>query len=153
VSDVSDLKTFVEEAKSQPQAPIKALPPIPEYKAEEFTTLGTSDPFFPRRPVVTNTATMSEKIVSPDGKRERGLLEGYELDEIKKIGVVIDPKKRPILWVQTPDKKVHSVSVGQYLGLNEGKVVKITSTMVLIREQISEGDKWSSRDVQWEIGN
>jgi type IV pilus assembly protein PilP len=153
VADVSDLRAFVDEAKNQPQAPIKLLPPSPEYKAEEFSAAGKSDPFYPQKPVVISAQTINanEKAPSPDGKHVKGLLESYELEELKRVGVLIDPKKKPVLWLQTPDKKVHSVTVGQFVGPNYGKVININAKKVVIREQWYEGDHWVAKDVVWSM--
>jgi len=41
--------------------------------------------------------------------------------------------------IQTPDKQVEQVHVGSYMGLNQGRITKITPTQIDLIEIVSDG--------------
>ena len=53
------------------------------------------------------------------------------------------------IWaaVKSPDGTVHRLQVGNYLGRNHGRVVRITETSVEMREIVPDGKGgWEERD-------
>ncbi|MBU6269861.1 MAG: pilus assembly protein PilP [Betaproteobacteria bacterium] len=90
-------------------------------------------------------ATRSGSGPRPDQNRRREALESFPLDTIRLVGHLTSGGQQfALLQV---GKTVHQVKVGNYVGTNFGRVVKITETEVQIRElvQDSSGD-WSERD-------
>jgi type IV pilus assembly protein PilP len=52
------------------------------------------------------------------------------------------------LWalIKTPDKKIHRISLGQYLGQNFGQVTQIENTQIKLIELIPNGvNSWKQR--------
>jgi type IV pilus assembly protein PilP len=81
----------------------------------------------------------------PDQNRRREALESFPLDTIRLVGHLTSGGQQfALLQV---GKTVHQVKVGNHVGTNFGKVVKITETEVLVREWVQDGSgDWSERD-------
>ena len=67
-----------------------------------------------------------------DGIKEP--LEQYELAQLIFRGMLISPEGQQYALVQRPDGSVASVKVGDYLGLNDGRIVEITPTQINLIE-------------------
>ena len=63
--------------------------------------------------------------------------ESYDIDEIKLLAIAWDKNKHYAL-IMLPDKKAYTITEGTTLGLQGGKVIKITQDTVLIREYVKD---------------
>ena len=61
-----------------------------------------------------------------DIARVKEPLEQYELSQLVFRGVVTSPEGQRYALVQRPDGSVANAEVGDYLGLNDGRIVEIT---------------------------
>lgn len=126
----------IREAPAQPIDP----PPEPEviedfvYSAREFRS-----PFIAPS-VVTAKVDESENTegVRPDLERVKEPLEEYELAQLVYRGSVVSPDGKQYGLVQRPDNSVTSVQVGEYLGLNNGRIVEITPTQINLIEIVPD---------------
>lgn len=64
-------------------------------------------------------------------------LESYDLDEIRLIGIVFDGKEY-LASVVLPDGKGFTVKRGMRIGINGGKIIKITEDSLLVREYLPD---------------
>ncbi len=107
----------------------KPMMPLPEPKADAsvpyvYQARTVRDPFMPplelRTQEVTDTANLPE-------------LQRYPVGDFTLIGIVWT-KARKIAMVSTPDGKGHTLKVGTRVGLEHGKVRRITRDAVIIEE-------------------
>lgn len=146
---MDDLQKFVSDAKNQPQTPIKSLPPIPDYNPIPYEGLSLADPFFPRRLIVEGAGGSKVGMPPPpDAARAKEFLEYIALDQLKMVGFFFNAQKRPVALIQAPDKRIHMVGVGQHMGLNYGKVVKLNEDGFSLQEQVYEGGQWQTREAK-----
>ena len=88
----------------------------------------------------------------PDLQRPREYLERFELDTLEMVGTF---NKESSEWalIKDPDGTIHRVSVGNYIGMNHGKVSSITNDEVNLSEFISDGvGGWLVRDASIALG-
>lgn len=110
------------EAKQSMEAPAG----IPEeYK---YDARGRRDPFV-SLVVVTKQKQIKKKGASP--------FESYDISEIKMLAIAWD-KNKYFALIRLPDKKTYTITEGQSLGLEGGKVEKITRDSVVIREHVKD---------------
>jgi Tfp pilus assembly protein PilP len=95
-----------------------------EYK---YDAKGRRDPFLP---LVETTKQKSIK------KRGASPFESYGIDEIKLLAIAWNSKHYALIML--PDKKTYTITEGMTVGLQGGKVVKITKDSVVIRENIRD---------------
>jgi len=124
--------------RNQPAQPIE--PPPKAELVEDFVYSASSQrsPFLPPSLVNVQGPTTSIDGVRPDINRIKEPLEQYELSQLVFRGVVISPEGQRYALIQRPDGSVASVKVGDYLGLNDGRIVEITPTQVNLIEIVPD---------------
>jgi Tfp pilus assembly protein PilP len=73
----------------------------------------------------------------PTKKKGASPFESYGVDEIQLMAIASDKNKYYAL-ISLPDKKTYTITEGMTLGLQGGKVEKITRNTVIIRELIRD---------------
>lgn len=138
-SGVGDLEQYIEQVKARPAGPIPPIPPVKTYTPYDYEGLTGRDPFR-----VSTTDDVERQVTSsgtgpqPDFDRPREYLERFELDTLEMVGTFEQGDNEWAL-VEDPDGTVHRVSVGNYLGKNHGKIVRISATEVALEELITDG--------------
>jgi type IV pilus assembly protein PilP len=132
---MSDLDTYIAEVKARPGGRIDPLPQIKIYGTFRYDPEGARSPFVPDVPAAGGAASGG---VRPDADRRREFLESFPLDTLKMVGTV-RMGGRLYGLVQGSDKLVHRVSISNYLGQNDGRIVSITSSEIQLVEIIPDG--------------
>lgn len=137
--DVSDLTKYIQEVKARPKG---AIEPLPETKIVEsfiFQPEGLRDPF---RPTEKSTEDAGPDLagvsgIKPDTERRKEELEAYSLDTLRMVGTLKDLQG---LWglVRTKDGTIHSVRVGNYMGQNYGKIIRILEDKIELMEIVPD---------------
>lgn len=132
--DMSGLKQEVQQILSRPGGKIE---PIPEMKPlPKYSYLDTQDRT-PFNPPVSKKAHKSSGLM-PDMNRPKEALERYPLDALAMQGV-IKRKNTTYALIRDGDGVIHEVQLGNHMGLNYGKVVKITDNQVTLEEIVPDG--------------
>jgi type IV pilus assembly protein PilP len=120
-----------EPVKKEPAAPQMAEEKKVEAEAYSYDPKGRPDPF-----LSIIEASKKEREVQ---KKKKSLKpsESYDVPDIKVIAIAQD-KSRYYAMVQLPDKKYFTIREGMSLGLNEGKVIRIDSRRVVVREYVKD---------------
>jgi len=116
------------------------------YEPFQYAAISLTDPFAPGnlRPL---SAAAGSNGPRPDMNRRKEALEDYPLDALKMVGTLAHKKNRRWAVVQAPDGSVHRAQVGNFLGQNFGKVVKITDEKIDLVELISgSSGEWIERE-------
>lgn len=133
-NNMSDLTQKVDQILARPGGkiePIPAMKPLPKFS---YTQTKDRTPF---SPAVTQTANKGSGI-TPDMNRPKEPLEMYPLDALAMKGV-LERKGKLYALVRDGDGVIHEVQVGNYMGMNYGKVVKITSDKITLEEIVPDG--------------
>jgi type IV pilus assembly protein PilP len=133
--DMSDLRAYVEEVKARKTAPPKAIPDIKPYESFAYPN-HVKSPFdasiLASAPDVTNT-----NIPELEEDRPREYLENFPLDSLDMVGTL---EQANTLWalIKTPDGTIQRVTLENYMGQNNGKIMKITPTRLTLKEYIRD---------------
>lgn len=133
-SDMSGLKQEVNQILSRPGGKIEPIPemkPLPKYSYVE-----TKDRT-PFNPPVQKKEKKSSGLM-PDMNRPKEPLERYPLDALAMQGI-IKHKNTTYALIRDGDGVIHEVQLGNHMGLNYGKVVKITDNQVTLEEIVPDG--------------
>jgi type IV pilus assembly protein PilP len=151
--DISDLEKYIASVKARPADPIEPIPPVKTYTPYEYEGMTGRDPF--RQSISEGSDEVQSSKGNgpkPDFNRAKQYLERYELDTLSMVGTF---SKGESYWalVRDPEKIIHRVPVGDYMGKNYGKVVSITGTQVNLSELISDGaGGWLVREASIALG-
>lgn len=119
------VKPVVKGAVVAPVVPlVEAVPEIKESVGYVYDRRGRRDPF-------SSLIIPSAKSSKDDSKM--GTLEGYDLSEFVLLAIAIKGEQIYAL-LATPDNRSFTVSRGDTVGLNNGKVMEITRDMVALVE-------------------
>jgi type IV pilus assembly protein PilP len=144
-----DLNLFVVEAKSKVYPINDKIPELRQIDALAFTGSQGRNPFTePKAEVAAPTKNAPKSCPQPNFKRTKQALEMYSLDNLLMRGTLFVDNQ---LWalVQVSGSEIYKVKPGYYLGLNHGKVLKITKTKIELLELASDQDGcWQERITQ-----
>ena len=124
--------------RNQPAQPIEPPPKAELVEDFVYSASAQRSPFLPPSLVNVQGPVTSIDGVRPDITRVKEPLEQYELSQLVFRGVVISPEGQQYALVQRPDGSVASVRVGNYLGLNDGRIVEITPTQINLIEIVPD---------------
>jgi len=137
--DFSDLNRYLSEVKARPKEPIKPLPEIKVIEPFMFKPEGLRDPFKPlEQPEQAEGVDVSAGTgIKPDTTRRKEELESFPLDGLRMVGTV-DMKSS--LWglVKASDGTIYRVKVGNYMGKNYGKIIRIVSDKIELMEIVPD---------------
>lgn len=127
----SDLQQFIRQVKAQPGGHVEPLPEVKPYETYVYDDQNLRSPFVPSQASAFNS-------VRPDSKRPREFLEQFSLDTLKMVGSIKIAGTMYAL-VQTKDGIVHRVTVGNYMGQNDGRVTDISPSKIDLTEIVPDG--------------
>lgn len=136
--DYTDLKKYIEEIKARPKGPIEQLPAVKNVEPFVFKPEGLRDPFQPLQQPEEQAAEIAKANgIKPDINRRKEELEAFPLDGLKMVGTVV---KDTNLWglVKASDGTIHRVQVGNYMGKNYGKIIRILTDKIEIMEIVPD---------------
>lgn len=124
--------------RSQPPIPIEPAPvfsPVPtfSYSAQQLRS-----PVLPSS-LANELKVMSGKRVYPNFSRQNQPLESYAIELLSFKGSMKGKTGAIIALIQTPDGEVEQVQVGNYLGVNQGRIININPTRIDLMEIVPDG--------------
>lgn len=150
-SEMSDLQGYVAQVNARPGGQIEPLPEVKPYERYLYQSVGMRDPFsalfeVPEEALARDVDDAKQHALMQEiQNRNREELESFELDSLRMVGTLENPSN---FWgiVKDPKGTVHRVSVGNYLGMNFGKVTIVAEDRIDLREIIKDpqGD-WIER--------
>ena len=128
-----ELDRFIEDTKKQPGGRVQPLPEVKPYETFVYADMDKRSPFLPSGP-----GGSASNSLRPDSKRNREFLEQFSLDTLKMVGT-LHLGNTTYGLVQSKDKLVHRVVVGNYIGQADGRITSITPTKILVTEIVPDG--------------
>lgn len=136
--DFSDLNQYMLEVKARPKGSIEKLPEIKAVEPFIFKPEVLRDPFRTlEQPEQTESVATVGNGLKPDFTRRKEELEAFPLDGLKMVGNVVMSSK---LWglVKASDKTIHRVQVGNYMGKNFGRIIRISADKIELMEIVPD---------------
>lgn len=148
-NDLTDLEAFTEDAFKDHTPEVDPLPALQPQAVFIYTASGLTDPF--------DKENLNEKVEDlpafagesgPDRTRRKEPLESFPIDALKLVGVLEQDDEK---WavIRAPDKSVHRVKNGNYIGINDGEILAVNENTVDISELIKNPvGRWEREDVK-----
>jgi type IV pilus assembly protein PilP len=137
--DMSDLTRYIQDVKARPRGTIEALPEKKIVESFVFNPEGLRDPFRPSEKNTDESGVIMSGAggIHPDFERRKEELEAFSLDSLRMLGTLKDTRG---LWglVRAKDGTVHSVQVGNYMGQNYGKIIRILDDKIELMEIVPD---------------
>ncbi len=134
--NMDDLDVYINEIKAKPGGRIDPLPEITPYNVFMYTAdaEGIRSPFVPDTPQASSIGGGTR----PDRDRSREYLESFSLDTLSMVGT-LDMNDTTYGLVQAADGLIHRVTIGNYMGQNDGRITEISESEIRLVEIISDG--------------
>lgn len=150
-----DMDEYVQQTKARQPTPIEPLPEIKPFSPMAYQHSGERSPFIEPQP---ETSSKVDAKVQPDcaqivANREKEVLERYSLASLSMQGSI---GKQGQLWalIRTPNGQAVRVGLNQHMGLDQGRIIKITNTHVDLMETVPDGKGcWVTRETQLAMAN
>jgi type IV pilus assembly protein PilP len=140
---MNDLHQWVASVEARPGPPIPKTPTPPSYQTYTWADQKLRSPFLP---VSKNGG------VRPNLARQKEYLEQFPLDSLKLVGELAYGGGTYAL-ILDPEGVVTRVTVGNYLGQNNGRIVAIIPSGIEIREIVPNGTGgWVERPASLSLG-
>ncbi len=136
--DMNDLRAFIEEVKQRPPGRIEPLPEIKEVDTHTYSSSDLRNPFAPEKVQETQTSVAQSSGLTPDFNRRKEELEQFPLDTLRMVGT-LDKEDAVLALIRTNDGTIHTVKSGNYIGLNYGKIDRISEEKIELTEIIKDG--------------
>lgn len=130
---------------NQKMAQIRSEKPLPIEPAPVFTPVPAfiyaahqlKSPFMPSS-IASELTIMAGKRVYPNLSRAPQPLESYALENLSMKGS-LRMGENVLALIQTPDGEIERIQQGSYMGMNHGRVVKISPTQIDLVEIVPDG--------------
>ncbi|MCK6263167.1 pilus assembly protein PilP [Vibrio sp. ZSDE26] len=140
---------FIQRVESQARVDVEHLSPMLAFQAYPYQSQGFRQPFvLPIAAIVQEQPIVKKDCWQPSKRNKSGRLERYPISKLKLKGVMGSSGQVSAL-IQTPKGQVVKVGKGQFIGLNNGRVTRVTPSYLLINETLPDGlGCWSKRNVK-----
>ncbi len=142
-----DLEAFTQQVRNEAVPGIKPIEPLPELQRIAYTGDDHRNPFTATPIQAATQVAGGANCPQPNLRRERGELESVALDQLSLTGTLRKGDDGFTALVISNQGRLYRVEQGDYIGLNHGKVVAVTSQHIAIREWLPTGEGcWQQRD-------
>jgi type IV pilus assembly protein PilP len=135
----SDLQQYIADVKVRPKGTIEPLPEMKPIESFVFKPEGLRDPFksVSESEEAEDTGITVGDGIKPDTSRRKEELEAFPLDSLRMVGTVV---MKANLWglVKASDKTIYRVQVGNYMGKNYGKIIRILTDKIELMEIVPD---------------
>ena len=138
--DVSDIQQFMVEVDARTVRGIEPIPEVKEFAHVKYSGVNSRSPFARPKPeaIEQNLAALQD-CLHPDPKRVKEPLEKYSLSNLKMKGTLGYAEDPWALIESATDGSLHRVSIGNHMGLFNGKITEVSEDKVHLLELIPDG--------------
>ena len=145
-SPSEELQAWTEQQRREVKFGVQLLPPPGRFEPQPYLVLQEVDPFNSQK----LSGAMRQEVRQMDARmmaelnRRREPLEALPLDAMALTGSVLR-QGRPVALIAV-DKLLYQVKLGDYMGQNYGRVVKIEESNIELREIVQDASgEWVER--------
>jgi type IV pilus assembly protein PilP len=147
-SEQEDLQRWMAEQRAQVRPTVPPITEPKKFTPQAYTEASAFEPFNMQKLTQALRRDSSQPstsgLIAPELARRKEALEAFPLDSMAMVGSM-NRKGEPVALV-TVDKLLYQVRVGNYLGLNYGRITRISETELALREIVQDAaGEWIER--------
>ena len=148
-SNEDDIRQWMVEERNQTRPKVNPIPAPKQFRPEAYTNASVMEPFSNQKltqALKRDSAQVAANgaLVEPELARRKESMELFPLDSMVLVGSIIKAGQ-PVALLKV-DNLLYQVKLGSHLGLNFGRVMKITETEVTLREIVQDSaGEWIER--------
>ena len=141
-----ELSAWVAQQREEVKPSVQPILPPKKFNPQAYLMADAVEPFSTQKLTVAikQEARQPNSLLSAEINRRPEPLESYPLDSVSMVGSVT--KKNTPFALLKVDKLLYQVKLGDYIGQNYGKIIKITENDVSLREIVQDASgEWTER--------
>ena len=141
-----ELQQWMDQQRREVKPSVAALSQPKKFNPQPYAAMSSVEPFSSQKLTVAlkQEARQPNSLLAAEINRRKEPLEAYPVDSMSMVGSVVKQGRQFALL--RVDNLLHNVKVGDYLGQNYGKIVKISETNVSLREIVQDAaGEWIER--------
>ncbi|HOX69198.1 MAG: pilus assembly protein PilP [Burkholderiaceae bacterium] len=145
-AEQQELAQWMEQQRKEVKPNVQPILPPKKFNPQAYLATDLVEPFSSQKLTVAikQEARQPNSLLASEINRRPEPLESYPLDSVSMVGSVTKQNK-PFALLKV-DKLLYQVKLGDYLGQNYGKIIKITETDVSLREIVQDASgEWTER--------
>ncbi|CAN7613840.1 pilus assembly protein PilP [Variovorax sp. LjRoot84] len=147
-SEQEDLQRWMAEQRAQVRPNVPPITEPKKFTPQAYTEVSAFEPFNMQKLTQAlrrdSNQPSTSGLIAPELARRKEALEAFPLDSMAMVGSM-NRKGEPVALV-TVDKLLYQVRVGNYLGLNYGRITRISETELGLREIVQDAaGEWIER--------
>ena len=145
-ADHDELRQWMEQQRREIKPNVTPLQPPKKFDPQPYNSAQAVDPFSTQKLTVAlkQEARQPNSLLSAELNRRKEPLEAYPMDSMSMVGSV-NKQGQPFALLRV-DALLYQVKVGDYLGQNYGKILRIAETEVALREIVQDAaGEWIER--------
>jgi type IV pilus assembly protein PilP len=145
-AEQGELQQWADQQRREVKPKLAPLAPPKKFEPHPYNEARAVDPFSIQKLAVAlkQEARQANSLLAAEMNRRREPLESFPTDSMAMVGSV-SRKGRPFALLRV-DNLLYQVKVGDYMGLNYGRVMKIDETELTLREIVQDASgEWVER--------
>ncbi|HSW07098.1 pilus assembly protein PilP [Aquabacterium sp.] len=147
-ADQEELTVWMEQQRRDVKPNVQPLVAPKKFVAAPYGGGQVVDPFSNQKLSVAlkQEARQPNSLLAAEMSRRKEALEQYPTDSMSMVGSMTEPKSGRQFALLKVDSLLYQVKLGDHLGQNFGKVIRITETEVALREIVQDAaGEWIER--------
>lgn len=144
---MGELDRYISDVKSRPAPPLEPPPVLEKFETFEYTAHDLRDPFSNPSDAAASGVAAGPR---PDPNRRKEPLESFPLDGLDMVGT-LGSGGGLVALVMDPERVIHRVVVGNYMGQNDGRITAISEDKIILAELAPDSagtGNWIHRDAE-----
>ncbi len=136
--DHEELRAWMEQQRREAKPNVKPLQPPKKFDPQPYTATLAVEPFSNQKlsVAIKQEAKQPNSLLAAEMNRRKEPLEAYPLDSMSMVGSV-NKQGQPYALLRV-DSLLYQVKVGDHLGQNYGRIMKIAETEIVLRELVMD---------------
>lgn len=147
-SEQEELQRWMADQRAQVKPTVPPITEPKKFTPQAYTEGSTVEPFDMQKLTQAlrrdSSQPSTSALIAPELTRRKEALEAFPLDSMAMVGS-LNRKGQPVALISV-DKLLYQVRVGNYLGLNYGRITRISETELALREIVQDAaGEWIER--------
>ena len=151
-AEQTELRDWMEQKRREIKPSVAPLQPPKKFDPQPYTGTQAIDPFSTQKLSVAlkQESQQPNSMLSAQLNRRKEPLEAFPLDNMNMVGSV--NKQGRTFALLRVDNLLYQVKTGDYLGMNYGRVLRISETNISLREIVQDAaGEWTERPVTLQL--
>lgn len=150
-----ELQQWMVVQKGSTAVKVKPIAEPKKFIPQAYTEASNMEPFNSQKLLQALSRDSSQSagnlaLISPELARRKETLESFPLDVVTMVGIL--NKNSALVGLLRVDKLLYQVKVGNYIGQNYGRIIKITDSEIVLREIVQDAaGEWIERKVNLQL--